>query len=745
MNITQASASTPLPLAPGDTVTLKGEAAIHFTFNIADAIFERSGHDLVVDLNGEYTVIRNFFIQEEGKELPQFLLVDGTVVDGKNFLLAQTLDFDISTAAGPEGASSSGLNNYSDGTGSLVDGVDRLNVLRSDPFTTKSAPTGQAWLTAETITGAERPSFAAISPITPTNPTDNDHIIVNAGRDTINGIFIHGDSVSQDVYEKLQHEAAGSNIIKGSEGNQTINDDGSAHAIIGGNSYSLSEQNIFGNDTIEVHAKEIKNSQIHGGLGNDSIIINADAIDSFISGDEENLSSGVGGNDEITIAGMVGGFVGGDAGNEMKTTGSGGTVQGGDDTIIITNMSEGRVGGDSGGGMQTEDGGTVKGGNDEITVIHMKDGVVAGDAAGDMWTKNGGTITGGDDVIKIIEMESGTVSGDAGEIMQTYGNSTIKGGHDKIAIDNLSGGYVGGDAGEAMSAHGNSTIEGGNDTITIKEMTGGVVAGDAGLAMLGANIDADNGTIKGGDDEIRVDIFQGGTIYGDTKVMAGNVTAGNDTISIGELNGADEKYIYGDAETNWTSSKGNNTFIYDNKEGHKITLDDGGNVKIFGANGADITAGTNTTISGFSNIGGGDGNDTLEGNSSNNILVGGAGDDLFIASFGNDTMTGGTGKDTFQWNKDFDYQKGTTTITDFTVGEDKLEIGDLLEGGGSLGNLGQLKAVFENNTLTLTMEGADFAKIYLAANGPIIVGGANMRPALLFMRRIKTPRIRRLC
>ena len=63
------------------------------------------------------------------------------------------------------------------------------------------------------------------------------------------------------------------------------------------------------------------------------------------------------------------------------------------------------------------------------------------------------------------------------------------------------------------------------------------------------------------------------------------------------------------------------------------------------------------------NVTTGGGNDTLVGNAEANILTGGGGDD---------TLTGGDGADLFR----FYASEGMTTdvITDFTIGEDKLEL-----------------------------------------------------------------------
>ncbi|NKJ43557.1 cadherin domain-containing protein [Novosphingobium sp. SG720] len=94
-----------------------------------------------------------------------------------------------------------------------------------------------------------------------------------------------------------------------------------------------------------------------------------------------------------------------------------------------------------------------------------------------------------------------------------------------------------------------------------------------------------------------------------------------------------------------------------------------------------IGAGTDT-LNSIENLGGssfadhltgGSGNNYLVGGNGNDVLDGGAGNDLLVGSAGADTMTGGTGNDRFR----FDVMETTArrdTITDFTAGQDSIEI-----------------------------------------------------------------------
>ncbi|WP_408058600.1 type I secretion C-terminal target domain-containing protein [Vibrio cholerae] len=73
---------------------------------------------------------------------------------------------------------------------------------------------------------------------------------------------------------------------------------------------------------------------------------------------------------------------------------------------------------------------------------------------------------------------------------------------------------------------------------------------------------------------------------------------------------------------------------------------------------------------------GGVGKDTLYGGSGNDTLIGGEGNDILIGGLGNDILTGGSGEDLFKW-VDGDLDGSRDRITDFTIGQDKIDLSDL--------------------------------------------------------------------
>lgn len=99
--------------------------------------------------------------------------------------------------------------------------------------------------------------------------------------------------------------------------------------------------------------------------------------------------------------------------------------------------------------------------------------------------------------------------------------------------------------------------------------------------------------------------------------------------------------------------------------------------------------------------------DSLNGGDGNDILTGGDGDDILWGGFGNDTLTGGSGEDTFRFA-----ETGSTnadTITDFVVGQDTIDLSDLLDataiGTANIGNFVRIQDTGANALLQVNTDG----------------------------------------
>jgi len=104
-----------------------------------------------------------------------------------------------------------------------------------------------------------------------------------------------------------------------------------------------------------------------------------------------------------------------------------------------------------------------------------------------------------------------------------------------------------------------------------------------------------------------------------------------------------------------------------------------GDDAIQGGNGDDFIWGGigNDTLKGDDGndtLWGGDGNDMLIGGDGDDILYGEAGNDIIQGGAGNDRMTGGAGNDIFRFRADDIGTGAVDTITDFTRGQDKIDI-----------------------------------------------------------------------
>ncbi|MCK8086915.1 cadherin-like domain-containing protein, partial [Vibrio sp. 1CM8B] len=80
------------------------------------------------------------------------------------------------------------------------------------------------------------------------------------------------------------------------------------------------------------------------------------------------------------------------------------------------------------------------------------------------------------------------------------------------------------------------------------------------------------------------------------------------------------------------------------------------------------------------------GDDTVDGGEGDDILYGQGGNDTLIGGIGDDILTGGDGDDLFKW-VDEPFQGDVDTITDFALGEDHLDISQLLPTENSMSDL----------------------------------------------------------
>lgn len=122
-------------------------------------------------------------------------------------------------------------------------------------------------------------------------------------------------------------------------------------------------------------------------------------------------------------------------------------------------------------------------------------------------------------------------------------------------------------------------------------------------------------------------------------------------------------------------------------DGNDLLQGHNGDDSIWGGNGDDDLRGNN----GNDLLYGGTGNDKLLGGAGNDIFDGGAGNDMLESGSGNDIMTGGSGNDIFRFRTADFAEYSVDRITDFTRGEDRIQLNLVDLGGGHFNFIGNSK------------------------------------------------------
>jgi len=248
-----------------------------------------------------------------------------------------------------------------------------------------------------------------------------------------------------------------------------------------------------------------------------------------------------------------------------------------------------------------------------------------------------------------------------------------------VTIENANGG-----SGHAGAGNDNVSGDGGNDRL-YGNSGDDYIYGDNGNDVLLGNDGNDNifgGTgndiLNGG---IGDDILDGGA--GDNKLYGG---AGDD-IAVFEYDLSDYTIQIKNSVTvslqytldnTITTSMDIENFVFNNVN---YTFDQ---LEQFYNQANNLTNQRIGGNAGDDNISGGGGNDVIIGNQGDDNLVGGAGDDVLNGGVGNDVLNGGSGKNKLYGGSGDDIfmidgsADGGSTIMDFKIGEDRIDISDLL-------------------------------------------------------------------
>ena len=349
-----------------------------------------------------------------------------------------------------------------------------------------------------------------------------------------------------------------------------------------------------------------------------------------------------------------------------------------------------------------------------ITDLHTGDTLIVGtNATANItslkgWTATNSTINDGNVVINTYgPVDVSNARGSGAFTINNTGNKnvTLTGGNQTTLLNGGTGKDI------LIAGNGNTTLQGGagDDTYIISNTSDTVIEGsDTGIKgdlikssvnyALGANVE--NLTLTGNSANLATgnalnniltannvgDTLDGGlgndTLIGGSSNDTFIVNSSTDIV-IDKLGGTDTvissvNYILGSTIENLTltgsdalSGTGNklDNIIIGN-DGNNILTAGNGNVTINGGLGDDAIYGS---TKGSSILYGGEGDDFIMASPKSkklSIIEGGSGNDFITGGSGANILTGGEGKDIFNFVKG----NGTTTITDFVSGTDKLYI-----------------------------------------------------------------------
>lgn len=298
-------------------------------------------------------------------------------------------------------------------------------------------------------------------------------------------------------------------------------------------------------------------------------------------------------------------------------------------------------------------------GGDVLTGGSGADTVYGGE--GDDWIRGGSgndTIEGGagDDIIG-GDAGDDTIYGGAGDdiIIESGGDDTLTGGE-------------GADTFAFVPGHGDDTItdfDGTEDRIDLSLFATSITFEQLQEKMSTITDPNEPDVVTG----VQIDLteFGGGTITLEGVTDPADLTAEmfrlpgtgsptDDTVVEAPVEGTDaHEFFIGDTGGETYRAAG----------GNDIVLAEEGDDTVYGGEGRDA-------------IHGGEGDDAIYGGEGHDAIHGGEGADVIEGGAGNDFLTGGSGADTFVFQPDH----GNDTITDFTDGEDTIDLSAFTDIGG---------------------------------------------------------------
>ncbi|HUH88514.1 MAG TPA: peroxidase family protein [Pusillimonas sp.] len=528
----------------------------------------------------------------------------------------------------------------------------------------------------------------------------NDFLSGDAGDDVLNG---------EDGTDTL-FGGAGNDVLNGGSGNDTLMGGAGNDVLVGGTGNDVAmyvgQANSF---TIDRVGGTITVTDNSGAEGTDTLTsietIQFAGVDySIVTGTEgsnQNLNGFNGASGSQLIFGLGGNdTINGGAGNDIILAGAG------NDTIRQTGSTGGRDIVDGGAGVDTYQ---LNGSGGELFTIYTRSTAQAA-IAGLVLAAN----------TDIVVARNGLVIAELANIEEIYVNTLnvsspggIGGGVSGASLIQVVGDFTetslnlntitidGGDGDDVvdisslLSAHRIVfRSNGGNDMIVGALRPQDVIQLPEGMTQEGSTLSSTNGltTITGDGHSVTFASEGLPTIQlagGQTFVIDSNPDDDDDGLDddddddwvdddadVGEepdgSPGPQPEASQGVGSAGGVQNGGSGADTLRGNSGDDVLNGGSGNDRLFGGGGDDVLNGGsgNDVLDGGAGddiLNGGSGNDALEGGAGDDILNGGSGNDILHGGLGDDILTGGAGDDIFVFG-------GNDLITDFTVGQDRIDL-----------------------------------------------------------------------
>jgi Ca2+-binding RTX toxin-like protein len=449
----------------------------------------------------------------------------------------------------------------------------------------------------------------------------NDQIRGRDGNDTIDG-GLQGDTLQGEAGDdRLTGGRTETNRLEGGEGHDTLTGGVAADYILAGD----------GDDSVDAGGGA---DLVFGEAGADTLN-GGDGQDVLVGGAGSDTVRGDAGDDTLVV---VNGALG-DAYQAAPADSVGGSYDGGAevDQIVVVRSHEG-----SRADIALTDAAVTLDGATAETVTSVEGALLAGGAAGDQIDASGfsrSTVIRGNGGNDTLTGGSGNdlIEGHAGNdgIAGGAGNDTLRGGADQDTVD----GGEGGDAIEGGAGSNVLTGGAGDDRYTLAASSGNTVNETAGGGNDTVDGSATTASLSMTVDANSVYVWSGASLTVNGPVESLILGSGDDYVEILPTAGSTLAIDAGPGEDTLTYAKDGATWST------AVTVDlDAGSASGLYPMG----------VTGFENVHGGQGDDTLKGDDGPNQLRGGdgkdvidgrGGPDLLYGEAGNDSLLGGDGND----------------------------------------------------------------------------------------------------